>query len=305
MTVPAIATSRPQTAPRPHPLITAVVLTHDAAETVEAVVRAAQVVAARVVVVDSGSTDGTVANAERLGAEVLHHPFENYSAQRNWAQRELALPPGHWVLHLDADEVMDDELLRSIQATFDQALPPVDGFLIQRLSYFLGHPIRYGHLNPSFHLRLYRADRGQCEDRLYDQHYVVEGSTQRLAGKLHDLQLVSLERWTAAHNRWSTAEVAEIQRMQSESEPTATPGKVLEGSLVGDARMKKRWMKNRVWYRLPPFFRAWAFFHYSYFLRLGFLDGKPGLVYHVLQSFWFRFLVDSKLYEAERREPSR
>jgi len=298
MSVPPIATATPQIPPRPDARITAIILTQDAEDSVAAVVRAANCVAGRVVVVDSGSTDRTVGIAESLSAEVVTHPFANYSAQRNWAQTNLGIPEDGWVLHLDADEVMDDALIHAIQLVFTAPTIAADGFLLQRLSYFLGHPIRHGHLNPSYHLRLYRVAKGQCEDRLYDQHYVVDGPTQRLVGLMHDLQIVSLERWTAAHNRWSTAEVAEIRR-----EGELASGKILEESLTGDIRMKKRWMKNRIWYRLPPFFRAWAFFNYSYFLRLGFLDGKPGLIYHVLQSFWFRFLVDAKLYEADRDAP--
>jgi hypothetical protein len=158
----------------------------------------------------------------------------------------------------------------------------------------MNHPIRYGHINPSWHLRLFRAGKGACEDRLYDQHFVVPGKTQALQGLLLDKQVTTLERWTAAHNRWSTAEAQEVFAAMAQAE---SGGNLLQASLRGDIRMKKRWLKNRIWYRCPLFIRPLLFFLYSYLLRLGFLDGRAGLVYHVLQAFWFRFLVDAKILE--------
>ena len=276
--------------------LTIIILTFNSENSLAQVFGSCHKIAHRILVVDSYSTDKTVALANSLGCEVVQHPFENYSVQRNWAQQEGGLQPESWVLHLDSDEVLSPELALSIQAAVRNAPPEVEGFLMQRLSYFLGRPIRYGHINPSWHLRLFRVSKGFCEDRLYDQHFVVPGKTAKLKGLLLDLQLTTLEKWTAAHNRWSTAE-AEEMRVQAHLQ-TQNPQRTLQASLRGDIRMKKRWLKTHFWYRSPLFLRGFVFFLYSYFLRLGFLDGKAGLVYHVLQSFWFRFLVDAKIWEA-------
>jgi glycosyltransferase involved in cell wall biosynthesis len=275
--------------------IDTIILTFNSAASLEQVVHSCQPISDRVLVVDSFSTDGTVELARSLGCEVAQHPFENYSQQRNWAQQEAGLGPDDWVLHLDSDEVLSPELAESIRQAVQADRTDVDGFLMRRLSYFLGKPIRYGHINPSWHLRLFRAGKGFCEDRLYDQHYVVPGKTARLGGLLLDLQLTTLEKWTAAHNRWSTAEAREVADQIARAQ---APGpNTLRGSLTGDIRMKKRWLKNNVWYRSPLLVRPFFYFFYSYFLRLGFLDGKVGLVYHLLQAFWFRFLVDAKIME--------
>ncbi len=279
--------------------LTTIILTFNSEETIAQVVHSCEGLATRILVVDSFSTDATVSIARSMGCEIVQHGFENYSAQRNWSQEYIQPQPGEWFLHLDSDEVISPELAQSIRALKTGEPDDVDGYLVRRLSFFLGTPIRYGHINPSWHLRLFRADQGCCEDRLYDQHFLVSGPTRRLDGVLIDLQLVSLEKWTAAHNRWSTAEAREVARNQSQE---TAQGPALRSSLRGDIRMKKRWLKNNIWYRSPLFIRPLAFFLYSYFLRLGFLDGKNGLIYHFLQAFWFRFLVDAKIHESRIHE---
>lgn len=268
--------------------LTVIILTLNAQESLPKVVESVRGIANRILVVDSFSTDTTVTWAQANGCEVVQHPFEHYAAQRNWAQAHAALAPDAWVLHLDADEVVSPELAASIARTLKE--PAFDGYLMRRLTYFLGRPIRYGHMNPNWHLRLYRAGKGACENRMYDQHFVMEGKTGRLDGVMHDLQLVSIERWTASHNRWSTAEAQEIlQAEQGDNQLTA--------SLAGDPRQRKRWLKNRLYYKAPTLIRPYLFFFYNYIIKLGILDGRVGFIYHTLHAFWFRFLVDAKLHE--------
>lgn len=275
------------------------ILTHDSVSSLGEVLDSVVSLSPRLFVVDSGSQDGTIQLAEEHGCNVAYHPFENYAAQRNWAQGEavlrFSLQPTDWVLHLDSDESLSPELAESVARAIATNDPGISGYLVQRLTFFLDHPIRHGHMNPNWHLRLFRVEDGYCEDRLYDQHFVTQGKTTMLQGLLFDKQRANIERWTASHNRWSTAEAQEIYT-RSEKQPVEAR-RVLAATLGGDIRMKKRWVKNNLWYRLPPFTRAFIFFFYSYFVRLGFLDGRIGLVYHVLQAFWFRFLVDAKIME--------
>lgn len=273
--------------------VTAIVLTFNSANSIGIVLDALGGVARRIVVVDSNSSDHTREVVESAGAEFVQHPFENYSKQRRWAEAHAEIPQGDWVLHLDSDEVITDELAKSIARATTEADSSVAGFLIQRLSFFWGRPIRHGHMNPNWHLRLYRSGKGFCEDRLYDQHFVARGETRKLQGLLLDMQLVSLESWTSSHNRWSTAEAQEAALCDGPGS-----GERLQGRLMGDRRQRKRWLKEKIWYRTPPLARSFAFFLYSYVFKLGFLDGKAGLVYHVLHAFWFRFLIDAKVMEA-------
>ncbi len=279
----------------PLPRLTVIVLTFNSEGSLQQVLDSVKGLAARCMVVDSFSTDRTCAIAAAAGCEVLEHAFEHYAAQRNWAQAAAALPADAWVLHLDADEVVSPEMSASITRAL--AAPAADGYLVQRLTYFLGQPIRHGFMNPSWHLRLYRAGHGRCENRLYDQHFISDGPTARLSGLLHDLQLISVERWITSHNRWSTAVAAEYFDSRSQHEADE-----LEARLGGDPRMRKRWLKENLYGHAPLLLRSFAVFLYGYVLRFGFLDGRIGLIYHVLHAFWFRFLIDAKIIERELEE---
>jgi glycosyltransferase involved in cell wall biosynthesis len=250
-------------------------------------------------VVDSGSTDGTVAIAREAGATVLQHPFEHYGAQRNWAIDNLPIT-APWTLHIDADERITPELRESIIATFVRATPSLtktDGFLVSRRTMFMGRWIRHGGHYPAWHLRLIRTGAGRCEDRLYDQHFYVSGAVQKLQGDLIDTLTPDLATFTARHLRWAALEAAEHEA------PANAVGRIRGRLATDNAIERRRWLRD--WYaRLPLFVRPTAYFLYRYVVRLGFLDGRAGLVFHVLQGFWFRFLVDALIFEryVRRRE---
>ena len=187
----------------------AIVLTFNSEASIAEVVHSCNQVTSRILVVDSFSSDQTIDIASSLGCEVVQHEFDNYSKQRNWAQAYAQPEPEDWVMHIDSDEIVSSELAESIRAAINKNSQEFDGYLVRRLSYFLGRPIRFGHINPSWHLRLFKTSKGCCENRLYDQHFIVPGKTKKLYGLLLDLQLTTLEKWSASHNRWSSAEALE------------------------------------------------------------------------------------------------
>jgi len=250
-----------------------------------------------VLVVDSGSTDGTPEIARQAGAAVFEHPFETYGAQRNWAQNHLPLA-ADWVLHLDSDERLTPELVAEINGILLNLPPEVDGFLFRKRTFFMGRWIRHGGHYPSFHLRLFRKDRGGCEERLYDQHYVVRGVVRKLEHDYVDVLTSDLSVWSARHVRWAELEAREI------AEGYDPEGRV-KASPFGDPIQRRRWQREGLYWRLPLFVRAFLYWFYRYFLRLGFLDGKEGMIFHFLQGFWFRFLIDAKLFEMKRRTGER
>jgi hypothetical protein len=158
--------------------------------------------------------------------------------------------------------------------------------------HFHGRALRHGGMYPIYHMRLFRSGRGRCEDRKYDQHFRADGRTEKLEYPMIDDIRLSLSEWTIRHNRWADAEVDEILNPGGE-------GVIAAGS--GDPVAEKR--RARGWYyRAPMFLRAFLLFHYRYFVRLGFLDGKEGLIFYTLQTLWFRFLVDAKLHERRKAE---
>jgi glycosyltransferase involved in cell wall biosynthesis len=239
-----------------------------------------------VFVVDSYSRDGTVELARSLGATVVQHAFEHYGAQRNWAIDNLPITRP-WQLHLDADEWMDGQLVAAIQALPDE--PEHAGYFVPRYLRFLGRVLRHGGMSPTWHLRLFRTGAGRCEDRKYDQHFLLSGgTTAKLSGAMVDDIRMPLTEWTARHNRWADSEVAELANAE-------TQGRV-EPDARGNPAQRKRFLRRK-YYHMPLFVRALALFVYRYFVRLGLLDGTEGLIFWFLQSFWFRFLVDAKIWE--------
>jgi glycosyltransferase involved in cell wall biosynthesis len=243
-------------------------------------------------VVDSGSTDKTVELASRAGAVVLYHPFENYAAQRNWAQRNLPIQ-SPWVLHLDADERLTPALVSDINRVLRDCPESVSGYMLRKRTVFMGRWIRHGGHYPSYHLRLFRRDRGVCEDRLYDQHFVVSGRIRRLEHDYIDVVTGDLSAWTIRHTRWAELEARELIGGRA-SGPTIRP------ILLGNPIEQRRWLRAGVYGHAPLFARAFLYWLYRYVVRRGFLDGKEGLIFHFLQGCWFRFLVDANVFVAQR-----
>lgn len=244
-------------------------------------------------VVDSGSTDRTVAIAREAGAVVVEHAFEHYGAQRNWAIDHLPVT-APWTLHVDADERITPELRRSITTALAGDVGEVAGYLMSRRTMFMGRWIRHGGHYPAWHLRLTRTGIGRCEDRLYDQHFYVPGAVRKLQGDLIDTLTPDVATFTARHLRWAALEAAEHEA------PRDARGRIRGRLGTDNAIERRRWMRDG-YARLPLFVRPTAYFLYRYIVRLGFLDGRAGLVFHVLQGFWFRFLVDALIFERRWR----
>ncbi len=244
---------------------------------------------ANVFVVDSYSNDRMVDILRERGIRYAQHEFTNYALQRNWAQANNPFGT-EWVLHIDADERMTPALLDWLTHAFPTQAAESDGFMFSRRTEFLGRWIRHGGHYPAFHLRLFRSARGRCEAKAYDQHFVVDGKVLRVDGAdIVDIVASDIEAFVTAHNRWSSLEAAEIVAGPQ-------PGEV-KANLLGNPIERRRWLKRKVFERAPLFVRSTAYFLYRYVLRLGFLDGWEGMIFHFLHAFWFRFVIDAKVYE--------
>lgn len=264
----------------------AILLSFNSEDTLGATLDRVRLVTDEIFVVDSFSKDQTVALARSKGAVVVQHVFEHYGAQRNWAIDNLSVE-AQWQLHLDADELMDDELVASIQKLPDT--PSHNGYFLPRYVRFLGRVMRHGGMSPTWHLRLFRSGAGRCEERKYDQHFILmNGTSGKLTGAMIDDIRMPLTEWTVRHNRWADGEVAEL-------DSEITDGRV-QPDPQGDPTQRKRFLRQK-YNQLPLFVRPFLLFGYRYFLRLGFLDGIQGLIFWVLQTFWFRFLIDAKKWE--------
>jgi glycosyltransferase involved in cell wall biosynthesis len=245
-----------------------------------------------VVVVDSGSTDQTTAIAKAHGARVVTHAFDTHARQWAWALADVPLTTD-WVLALDADQQVTPELRHSIVAALGREA--IAGYFVNRRQVFRGRWIRHGGYYPKYLLKLFRRSVVQLDsDDLVDHHFRINGRAARLGGDLIEDNRNEAEifDWIAKHNRYARLQATEeLARLRSPRDRGPWRG--------GDPDERTRRQKA-VWARLPAYVRPLGYFLYRYVLRLGFLDGKQGFVFHFLQAWWYRLLVDINLDELRK-----
>lgn len=276
--------------------LTVIVLTYNEALHIKRCVRSLQGVAQDIRVVDSFSTDSTLEVLEGLGVPVVQHEFVNHADQFQWALDTLPLTT-NWVMRIDADEIVTPALATEIESALVTAPDDVGGFLVNRCVYFQGHAVRHGGHYPQILLRIWRRGQAGIERSWMDEHIVLSsGRVQTLREDLLERNLNNITWWTDKHNRYATREAIGLLDQKYGLLPTAQKAEELH-----DQARAKRWLKDNLYSRAPLGWRAFLFFVYRVVFRLGFLDGRAGMTFHFLQGFWYRFLVDVKVREVERR----
>jgi glycosyltransferase involved in cell wall biosynthesis len=279
------------------PSIAVIILTYNEARHLARAIASVRSFATDVLVVDSFSTDATVEIARAAGARVLQNPFVNQSRQFQWALDQGGIA-SDWILRLDADEVIEDDLVREIGERLPRFGAEIVGVNFLRKHVFMGRWIRHGGRYPLALLRLFRAGHGRVEQRWMDEHIVVwGGATATMRGGFADICLHDLTFFIDKHNRYATREAIEIlngryRLFGSDAAFSAAATSRQAGT--------KRWIKERIYNRLPFWAGPLGYFLYRYVVQLGVLDGRAGLIYHFLQGFWYRFLVNAKVVEYER-----
>lgn len=265
--------------------ITVIILTKNEEKNISEAVNSAHAIADRITVVDSGSEDGTIELAQQAGADVYTHQWQGHARQFNWALDNVCVDT-EWVFRLDADERISAELAGEInQIMGDGVEDGIDGFEVRWRLYFMGRYLKHGGCHDTYFVRLFRYGKGRIEDVRMDEHTVVDGEVRRLRGDLIHHDYKGLDAWVQKHLVYSNSEI-EMYLTQ------------IRGVNEGTSQLKKRLL----YYRLPPFIRARLYYWYRYYIQLGFLDGREGQVFLYLQSYWYRYLVDAKLYELEKNE---
>lgn len=276
------------------PSLTVLILTYNEERHIRRCIESVDGFATNIVVVDSGSSDATVEIAQSLGAKVLYNSWVNYSTQLNWGLEQL--PSGSdWVMRLDADETVSSDLSQEILEELPNLRCDIDGVYVSRWMNFLGSRMRWGGVFPIRVLRLFRFKSGRCENRWMDEHILVDGLTAEFKGEIIDDNLNSLSWWTEKHNHYASREVVDLLNLEFNFLPYDTVACIGSSQQAG----VKRWIKENIYARLPGGLRALMYFLYRYVFRLGFIDGRAGAAFHVLQGFWYRYLVDMKLREVK------
>jgi hypothetical protein len=242
-------------------------------------------------VVDSFSTDKTERIATEYKAHFYQNKFETHSKQWEFALKHLPIHT-EWVLGLDADQEILPELAEEIKSALS-GNSEFAGYYIKRRNYFLGKWIKNGGYYPRYLLKLFRKDSVYLDPgELMDHHFYVRGKTGRLNFDLVENNLKEdLDFWSRKHVKY-----AELQAKEEFYNSA-----VNSGSFWGNRDERRIYLKS-MWNRMPLFLRPFLYFIYRYFIQVGFLDGKKGLIFHFLQAFWYRFLVDAKIYELRKRK---
>ena len=260
--------------------ITVIILTKNEEKNIEACVNSAKQIAKRIIVVDSGSTDKTVELAEKNGAETVYHEWVGHARQFNWALDNCNIDT-QWVFRLDADERISKELAKEIlQKLSSEESLGVNGYEMRWRIYFMNKWIKHGGTHKPYFLRLFRFGKGRVEDKLMDEHIIVDGVVEKFSADLIHYDYKGLDAWLSKHIWYSQLE---MQMYNTQSDMT------------GGNEVQKQ--KRGLYYKLPRYLRARLYYWYRYYLQLGFLDGEAGKIFIYLQAYWYRFIVDAKIYE--------
>ncbi|MFL6258761.1 MAG: glycosyltransferase family 2 protein [Thermoanaerobaculia bacterium] len=280
--------------------LSVLVTTRDEEANVERCLKSVHGFADQVFVLDSESTDGTVEIARRY-AEVRTLAYDHSRIIPwifQWGLDNLPLR-NDWVLILEADQAVTPELREEIAALL--ARPDTvreDGFYIRRRQIFRGKPLRFGGYGGKVLLKLFRRSRSGLDPVEQDTRVYVRGPVGRLRAPLEEWNVKedSIQFYLQKHLRYAEA----FAREEFERRRGGIPWKVAP-RLFGTPDERILWMKSR-YYRMPLYVRPFLYFLYRYFFLLGILDGKTGFVFHFLQAFWFRLIVDVRLEELLREE---
>jgi len=248
---------------------------------------------ARTYILDSGSTDQTADIARSYQAEFIHHTFISHPQQWDAALRLFRISTP-WIICLDADQYPDPGLLQKLQKFKSTSYAGIDGIYFSRKNYFRGKWIKHGGYYPKYLLKMFRYNTGYSDlSETMDHRFQVPGKTKTWK-KAHLIESNTKENrisfWIAKHNTYSDLLAEHGATRYKTGDPR------IKANPFGHPNERNAWLKQ-LWQSLPLYFRPFIYFMYRYFFQLGFLDGKQGFIFHFLQAFWFRLLVDIKIEE--------
>lgn len=262
--------------------LTTIILTYNEELNIEKCINSVKNISKRIVVIDSYSTDRTVEIARELGAEVYQNEWTNHATQYRYGIEKSQIDT-KWILRLDADERLTSDVASELEYLCEKNNDTdINGIVLRFEVSFLGKKLRHGGIYPFRKLVVYKAGCGDIENRNMDEHIVLtEGRSITTKNDCIHEDYKDLTAWIDKHNKYSTKEVMDYYDNKYKSN-----GKNTSNSLT-----------RRIYYSLPMGIRPFLYFCYRYIFRLGFLDGKEGLIFNFLQAWWYWVLVDAKIYE--------
>ncbi len=249
---------------------------------------------AEMFIIDSGSSDRTLDICKQHAIDVRYHAFENHPKQWHHALTTFNISTP-WVIALDSDQVLTPDLFTLLRDFDDLAHLDLDGIYFNRKNYHKGNWVKYGGYFPFYMLKMFRLNKGISDlNENMDHRFIVPGRTKVWKrGYLieENLKESRIQFWLDKHNRYSDQLAhEEVERMQQLRCQTTAP------RFWGSPNERKAFFKN-IWWKLPRYIRPTLYFTYRMTILGGFLDGKTGIIFHFLQGFWFRLIVDIKIEE--------
>jgi glycosyltransferase involved in cell wall biosynthesis len=273
--------------------VSAILLVRDEEDNIKFCLDSVKGLCSEILILDSGSTDRTIEICREYTDKIFTHPFSDSASQWAWALANLSI--GYdWVLPLDADHVVTPELRADLARAVKKPTEEINGYYSRHQYLFWGKPI---HGFKQYTLRAFRRSKASVDpSERTDFKVCVEGRTATLPGTLYEYNRkeLSINWWIDKHQRFAARVAADEVLRRARVLRWQVPAR-----LLGTPDERVVWMKN-LWCRIPLFVRPLLYFSYRYFLRGGFLDGRIGFIYHFMQAFWYRMLVDVRIAEIRR-----
>ena len=276
--------------------LSVIILTNNESKHIGRCIKSLLLITDKIFIIDSFSTDNTVAIAEALGATVIQNTWVSYAFQFNYGILNNPFQT-KWLMRMDADEYITPELAQELNTSLSGTPETISGLYVKRRVVFMDQWINHGGYYPIWLLRIWRRGEGVCEELWMDEHIKLStGTTAQLKHDIVDHNLNNLTWWTQKHNNYAIREVIDLLNIKYNfgDKPTVMP------DFWGSQEQRTRYLKIK-YANLPLFTRPFLYFLFRFVLKGGFLDGKKGLIWHFLQGFWYRFLVDAKIYEVYQR----
>ncbi len=271
-----------------------IILTYNEEQHLPRLLESIKILNANTYILDSGSTDQTLTICKQYGVHIAYHAFENHPKQWDTALKIFTINTP-WIIGLDADQIVTPELLVQLQNFKTEDYSDVNGIYFNRKNYFKGKWLKYGGYYPKYLLKMFRYGIGYSDlNENMDHRFIVPGKSI-IWKKGHileeNLKENKISFWIDKHNRYSDLVAdEEIERLLNNRNQTIVP------RFWGLPDERIAWLK-RLWWKLPHFLRPFLYFFYRMIFQLGILDGRTGILFHFLQGFWFRIIVDVKIAE--------
>jgi glycosyltransferase involved in cell wall biosynthesis len=254
---------------------------------------------APIFILDSGSTDNTIKIAENYGASIDEHPFENHPKQWDHALKTFPITTP-WIICLDADQTVTPGLKEQLLKFSNEDYKDINGIYFSRKNIFKGKWIKYGGYHPFYLLKMFRYGIGYSDlNENMDHRFIVPGKTTIWKNGYiieENLKENNISFWIAKHNRYSDLiaqeEVERFKKLRTQT---------LQPRFWGLPDERTAWLKKR-WWKTPRYVRPCLYFIHRIVFKLGFLDGGTGIIFHFMQAFWFRLVVDIKIGELLEKE---